>query len=117
MAVGFVINRKVVHQKIVAYPDDRDVNKVTEIPKEAESSKEAVLAENQTLQPLIEVAGIKKKKSLAEWFLLGFVLLFSLGFYLSSAPQIIQEWLTQRAASDLIIIAVWPFATQWAVRG
>ena len=89
-----------MHQKIVTYPDDQDTNRVAEI------SEKAALAEKQALQPLIEVAGIKKKKSLTEWFLLGFVLLFSIGFYLSSAPKIIQEWLTQREASDLLIIAI-----------
>lgn len=84
----------------MAYPNDQQTNEIAEMPTEA------VTAEKKVVQPLIEVAGIKKKKSLAEWFLLGFVLLFSVGFYLSSAPQFIQEWLTQRHASELLIIAI-----------
>ena len=89
-----------MHQKIVTYPDDHQINHIADI-----SSEEAA-SENKIVQPLIEVVAAKKKRSFVEWFLLLFVLLFSVGFYLSAAPQAIQAWLTQYAASDMIIIAI-----------
>ena len=60
----------------------------------------------ETAKLLSEVAGVKKSRSIVEWLFVLVVLFASAGFYLSSAPKIIQEWLNLRVGSDLIVIII-----------